>query len=179
MSLLFNMLSRFVIAFLPRGKHLLISWLQSQSAVILEPPKIKSVTVSPSICYEMMEPDAMILVFWMILDFKHPPWGFKQSTVMVLEQLWGQEGKGVRRRDVLWVELCPTERCVQVLPPRTCEQDLIQKQGLFFFLLASPGSLLDLSSLTRDWTWSWQHRVLTTGPSGNSLEIGSLQVYSS
>ena len=66
MSLLFNMLSRFVIAFLPRGKHLLISWLQSQSAVILDPPKIKSITVSivsPSTCYEMMELDAMILVF--------------------------------------------------------------------------------------------------------------------
>ena len=49
-SLLFNMLSRFVIIFLPRSKHLLISWLQSPSAVILEPPKIKSLTVSPSIC---------------------------------------------------------------------------------------------------------------------------------
>ena len=56
-SLLFNMLSRFVIAFLPRSKHLLISWLQSPSAVILEPKKIKSVIVSivsPSICHEMM-----------------------------------------------------------------------------------------------------------------------------
>ena len=66
MSLLFNMLSRFVIAFLPRSKRLLISWLQSLSTVILEPPKIKSVTVSivsPSICYEGMGPDAMILVF--------------------------------------------------------------------------------------------------------------------
>ena len=55
MSLLLNMLSRFVIAFLPRSKHLLISWLQSPSAVILEPKKIKSVTVSivsPSICHE-------------------------------------------------------------------------------------------------------------------------------
>ena len=50
MSLLFNMLSRLVIVFLPRSKHLLISWLQSPSAVILEPPKIKSVIVSPSIC---------------------------------------------------------------------------------------------------------------------------------
>ena len=59
MSLLFNTLSRFVIAFLPRSKHLLISWLQSQSAVILEPKKIKSVTISvlsPSICHEMMGP---------------------------------------------------------------------------------------------------------------------------
>ena len=60
MSLLFNMLSRFVIAFLPRSKRLLISWLQSPSAVILEPKKIKSVTVSiisPSICHEVMGPD--------------------------------------------------------------------------------------------------------------------------
>ena len=66
MSLLFNMLSRLVITFLPRSKSLLVSWLQSPSAVILEPPKIKSVTVStvfPSICHQMMEPDAMILVF--------------------------------------------------------------------------------------------------------------------
>ena len=62
MSLLFNMLSRFVIAFLPRSKRLLISWLQSPSAVILEPPKIKSDTVStvfPSMCHEVMGPDAM------------------------------------------------------------------------------------------------------------------------
>ena len=65
-SLLFNMVSRLVIAFLPRSKHLLISWLQSPSAVILEPKKIKSVnvsTVSPSICHEVMQPGAMILVF--------------------------------------------------------------------------------------------------------------------
>ena len=63
MSLLLNMLSRLVITFLPRSKHLLISWLQSPSAVIMEPPKIKSVTVTPSICHQMMGPDAMILVF--------------------------------------------------------------------------------------------------------------------
>ena len=65
MSLLFNMLSRFVIAFLPRSTHLLISWLQSPSAVILEPTKIKSVTVStvsPSISHEGMGPDAVVLV---------------------------------------------------------------------------------------------------------------------
>ena len=65
-SLLFNMLSRLVIAFIPRIKYLLISWLQSPSAVILEPPKIKSLTVSlvsPSICHELMGPDAIILVF--------------------------------------------------------------------------------------------------------------------
>ena len=72
MPLLFNMLSRLVITFLPRSKHLLISWLQSPSAVILEPKKIKSVTVSTislSIWHELMGPDAMILVFWM-LSFK-------------------------------------------------------------------------------------------------------------
>jgi len=63
MSLLFNMLSRLVITFLPRSKHLLISRLQSPSAVILEPRKIKSDTVSPSIYHEVMGPDAMILVF--------------------------------------------------------------------------------------------------------------------
>ena len=72
LSLLFNKLSRLVITFLPRSKHLLISWLQSQSAVILEPKKIMFVTVSivsPSICREVVRPDALILVFWM-LSFK-------------------------------------------------------------------------------------------------------------
>ena len=66
MSLLFNMLSRLVITFLPRSKHLLISWLQSLSAVILEPKRIKSdtvSTVSPSISHEVMGPDAMIFIF--------------------------------------------------------------------------------------------------------------------
>ena len=67
-SVFFNMLLMFVIAFLPRSKHLLISWLQPSSTVILEPPKIKSVTVSivsPSTCYEVMGLEAMIFVFWM------------------------------------------------------------------------------------------------------------------
>ena len=66
MSLLFNMLSRLVITFLPRCEHLLISWLQSPSAVIFQPPKIKSVTVSivsPFICHVVMGPDAKILLF--------------------------------------------------------------------------------------------------------------------
>ena len=71
MSLLYNMLSKLVIAFLPRNKHLLISWLQSPSAAILEPKKIKSVTFHcfPAICHEEMGPDVMIFVFWM-LSFK-------------------------------------------------------------------------------------------------------------
>ena len=81
MSLLLNLLSRLVITFLPRSKHLLISWLQSPSAVILEPPKIKPVTVSTislSICHEVMGLDAMILVFWM-LSFK-PTFSFSSFT---------------------------------------------------------------------------------------------------
>ena len=72
LSLLFNMLSRFVIAFLPKSKSLSISWLQSPSAVILEPKKIKSVTAStfsPFVCHKVMGPDAMILVF-RLLSFK-------------------------------------------------------------------------------------------------------------
>ena len=78
MSLLFNMLSRWVIAFLPRSKHLLILWLQSPATVILEPRKIKSATVftiSPSICHEVMGLDANILVFecWVLSQFFHSP----------------------------------------------------------------------------------------------------------
>ena len=85
MSLLFNMLSRLVIAFLPRSKHLLILWLQSPSEVILEPKKIKSTTVSiisPSTCHEVMGWDAMILVPWM-LSFKP---GFSLSSFTFTEK---------------------------------------------------------------------------------------------
>ena len=84
MFLLFNMLSRFVIAFLPRSKHLLISRLQSPSAVILEPKKINSVTVSPSIHHEVMGPDTMILVFW-TLSFKP---AFLVSSFMLIKRLY-------------------------------------------------------------------------------------------
>ena len=88
MSLLFNILSRFVIAFLPRSKCVLILWLQSPSAVILEPKKIKSFTVfplfSPSMCHEMMGPDAMILVFWM-LSFKP---AFSLSSFTFIKRLF-------------------------------------------------------------------------------------------
>ena len=87
MSLLFNMLSRLVIAFLPRSKCLSVSWLQSQSAVILESKKIKSVTisiVSPSVCHEVMGPDAMIFVFWM-LSFKP---AFSLSSFTFIKRLF-------------------------------------------------------------------------------------------
>ena len=87
MSLLFIMLSRLAIAFLPRSKHLLISWLQSPSTVNLETPKIKSVTVSivsPSICHEVMRPDAMIFIFWM-LSFKP---AFSLSSFTFIKRLF-------------------------------------------------------------------------------------------
>ena len=87
MFLLCNILSRFVIAFLPRSRCLLILWLQSPSTVILEPKKIKSVTVPtfyPSICHEVMGPDAMILVFWM-LSFKP---GFSLYSFTFIKRLF-------------------------------------------------------------------------------------------
>ena len=87
MSLLSNMLSRLVITFLLRSKHLLISWLQSPSAVILESPKIKSLTLSivfPSICHEVTGPDAVILVFWM-LSFKP---AFSLSSFTFIKRLF-------------------------------------------------------------------------------------------
>ena len=96
MSLLFNILSGLVITFLPRSNCLLISWLLSPSAVILEPPQIKSATVSivsPFICHEVMGLDAMILVFWM-LSFKptfHSPLSLSSKDSLVLHflpQVW-------------------------------------------------------------------------------------------
>ena len=89
MFLLFNMLSLLVIAFLPRSKHLLISWLQSPSAVILEPKKIKSVAVLivfPSICHKVMGPDAVIFVFW-LLSFK-PAFSLSSTFIRGLSSLW-------------------------------------------------------------------------------------------
>ena len=87
MSLLFYMLSRVAVTFLPRSKCLLISWLQSPSAVILESKKIKSdtvSTVSSSICYEVMGPDAMIFLFWM-LSFKPT---FSLSSLPFIKRLF-------------------------------------------------------------------------------------------
>ena len=87
MSLLFNTLSRFVIAFLPRINHLILSWLQSPYTVILEPKKIKYVTTStfsPSVCHEVMGPDTMILVFQM-LSFKP---AFSLSSFTLIKRLF-------------------------------------------------------------------------------------------
>ena len=96
MSLLFNMLSRFAIAFLPRNKRLLISWLQSLSAVILEPKKRKSVTVStfsPSIYHEVIGPDTMVLVFLM-LSFKP---AFSLSSFTLIKRLFSSSSLSVIR----------------------------------------------------------------------------------
>ena len=109
MSLLFNMLSRLVISFLPRSKRLLISWLQSPSAVILEPPKIKSATVSLSICHEVMGLDSMIFVLsnyllgtglsmeasYITLVVKNPP---------------ANEGRHRRYRFNTWIRKIPWRR---------------------------------------------------------------------
>ena len=86
-SLLFNTWSKFVIAFLPRSKHLLLSWLQLTSSMFLEPKKIKSVTVStfsPSICHGEMGPDVVILVLQM-LSFKH---AFSFSSFTLIKRLF-------------------------------------------------------------------------------------------
>ena len=97
MSLLFNMLSRLVIAFLPRSKCLLISWLHSPSVAILKPKKIKSVTVSivsPFICHEVMGLDAMIFVFWILSSkpaFALSSFTFIRrifSSSLLLPQVW-------------------------------------------------------------------------------------------
>ena len=95
MSLLFNMLSRLILTFLPRSKCLLISWLLLQSAVILEPRKIKSLTVSiisSSICHEVMGPDAMILVFQM-LNFKPT---FSLSSFTFIKRLFSSSLSAMR-----------------------------------------------------------------------------------
>ena len=92
MSLLFSKLSRLIITFLSRSKHLLISWVQSPSAVILEPKKIKSVTVSASIHHEVMGPDAMILVFWM-LSFKPT---FSLSSFTFIKRLFSSSLSAIR-----------------------------------------------------------------------------------
>ena len=90
MSLLFNMLSRLAIAFLPRSKRLLISWLQLPCTGILEPPKIKSATVStvsPSICHEVMGLDAMILVCWVWSQLFHSPLSLSRGSLVLFNFL--------------------------------------------------------------------------------------------
>ena len=102
MSLLFNMLSRLVIAFLPRSKHLLISWLQSPSAVILEPKNIKSNTVSivcPSICHAVMGLDAMTFIFRM-LSFKQ---AFSLSSFTFIKRLFSSSSLSSNKGGVIYI----------------------------------------------------------------------------
>ena len=148
MSLLFNMLFKFVIAFLPKNKHLLILWLQPPSAVILEPKKMKSVTVSilsPSICYKVMGLDAMILVFWM-LSFK-PAFSLSSFTfISSVTQLrptasdpmdWNTKGFPVHHQppELAQTRIHQVTDATQPFHPWSCPSppafNLSQLQGLF------------------------------------------------
>ena len=143
-SLLFNMLSRFVIAFLPRSKCLLISWLQSPSAVMLEHNKIKSVTVSivsPSICHEVMGPDAMILVFWM-LSFKP---AFSLSSFTSIKRLFSFSLlSAIRMVSSAYLRLL-------IFPPGKLDSSLSFIQ---------PGILHDVLCIEVKYA-GWQHTALT------------------
>ena len=128
MFLLFNMSSRLIIPFLPRSKRLLISWLQSLSAVIWEPKKVRPITVSifsQSICHEVMGPDAMILVFWML--------SFKSSVILkALRKSCSSCPKTVKDRG--WPEFWwPQENVSQKMHVHMCIWSLI-KASLFVFI---------------------------------------------
>ena len=131
MSLLFNMLSRLVITFLPSSKCLLISWLQSPSAVNLEPKNIKSLTVfiiSPSICHEVMGLDAMIFVFWM-LSFKPT---FSLSSFTFIKRLLGSSLLSARRvvsSAYLRLLIFLPALLIPVCPVQQLEPDMEQQTG--------------------------------------------------
>ena len=136
-SLLFNMLSRFVIGFLPRSKHLLISWLQSPSTVILEPKKIKSATVctfSPSICHEVMGLHTMRLAFLM-LSFKSP---FPLSSFILIKRLLSSSSLSAVRvvssaylRLLIFLPAVLIPACASSSPEfhRLCSAYKLNKQG--------------------------------------------------
>ena len=139
MSLLFNMLSRLVITFLPRSKPLLISWLQSPSVVILEPRKIKSdtvFTVSPSISHEVMGPDAMIFVFWM-LSYKPT---FSLSTFTFIKRLFSPSSLSAIRvvssaylRLLIFLPAILIPACASSSPVYSCQ--LKDDFGIYFLLV--------------------------------------------
>ena len=144
-SLLFNMLSMLVITFLPRSKRLLISWLQSPCAVILEPQKIKSITVSsvsPSICYEVMGLDAMILVFWM-LSFKPT---FPLSSFTFIKRLFSYSSLSAIRvvssahlRLLLFLPAILNPACASSSPAFLMMYSALLPEGFFFFSSVSRG----------------------------------------
>ena len=141
-SLLFNMLSRLVITFLPKSKHLLISWLQSPSVVILKPRRIKSTTVSLSICHEVMGLDSLIFVFWM-LSFKPT---FSLSFLPFLKRLFSSSSLDV----VYWLNsgwlFCDPMNCS---PPGFSVHGIFQARILAWVVISSSRG----SSLPKDWTW--------------------------
>ena len=146
MSLLFNMLSRLVIACLPRSKHLLISWLMSPSTVILEPKKIKSLTVSivsPSICHELMGSDAMIFVFWMLSlsQISHSPLShsLRGSLVPLDAAAAAAAAKSLQLCPTLWDPIDrnpPGSPIPGILQARTLEWVSISFSNAWKFLLA-------------------------------------------
>ena len=156
MSLLFNMLSRFVITFLSRSKILLISWLQSPSAVILEPQNIKSPTVatlSPSICHEVMGPDGMILVFWM-LSFKPT---FSLSSFTFIKRLFSSSLSAIRVVSSAWgkithVRTCRECRVVSLALSSPHHALVTSTSSLVFFRVKFP----NLSWILLSCSWSLQ-----------------------
>ena len=129
MSLLFNMLSRLVIAFLPRSKHFLFSWLQSPSAVILEAKKIKSLTVSivsPFIFQEVIGPDAMISIFWM-LSFKP---AFSLSSIIFIKRLFLCPWDSPGRNTGVGCHVCPQG----ILPTQGLNLGLLHCRRILYHL---------------------------------------------
>ena len=187
MSLLFKTL--FVIPFLLRNKHHLTSWLQWPSTVILEPKKIKSVPAStfpPSLCNEVMGPDTMILVFWM-LSFM-PAFSLSSFTFLkrLFSSLWGYkrhfaskwEGRGGARA---WWSLRPSRpvQGTKVLLTFTCTGYLLAQPlpSSSFFPLDSPGvtkcALISLTGHTSCWSWRmWSWRLALTWHSLLSVSVG-------
>ena len=121
------MLSRLVIAFLPRSKHLLIAWLQSLSTVILEPKKIKSLTVSPSVCHEVMGPDAVILDFGMLI--LKP--AFSLSSFTFIKRLFSSSSLSAVRVGVI----CVSE-VTDISPQQTKQQTFCSSFQAGFLILA-------------------------------------------
>ena len=143
MSLLFNMLCRLVVAFLPRSKCLLISWLQSPPAVILEPKKIKSLTVSTvvsSICHEVTGLDAMILVFWM-LRFKPT---FSLSSLTFIERLFSSSSLSAIRVVSSIIDISPSNLDPNSILLYKLEKGSVGREGYsrpaysFYLSLSSP-----------------------------------------
>ena len=161
MSLLFNMLSRLAITFLPRSKRLLISWLQSPSAVIWEPKKIKSdtvYTVSPSISHEVVGPDAMIFVFWM-LSFKKT---FSLTHFTFIKRLFSSSSLSATRVVLYAYMLRLLSRFSHVRLCATPETAAHQAPPSLGFSRQEYWSGLPFPSLMHESEkWKWSHSVVS------------------